>query len=51
MIITTVMSVIFNKNFRNPGIVCATHDSETGLRYLKTTVLNTIGFFFLPQAV
>lgn len=46
MIITTVMSVIFNKNSRNPGNVCATRDSETGLRYLKTTVLNTVRFFF-----
>lgn len=53
MIITTVMSVIFNKNSRNPGNVCATRDSETGLRYLKNTVLNTVGFFFffLPQDV
>lgn len=46
MIITTVMSVIFNRNSRNPGNVCATRDSETGLLYLKTTVLNTVGLFF-----
>lgn len=43
MTITTVMSVIFNKNSRNPGDVCATRDSEAGLRCLKTSVLNTVG--------